>query len=218
MRQLIGQGFTLSLLALTALSIQAQAAENTGDSNPSKSQEAKSTLLKSRSTLGEAYENKIQAHSNMHDRELAAASKEVTVKCVQPHACCEESKKVIETLQTMVKALNNHDWTTYETYLDEHCSTFDENTKKLIAGKENVLAEMRAKIAKYQSEGHPFVHVTIDHPYAKVIGDTAVVTLKAIREYGGKHPFKEECKVTDIFVKHGDTWKKCHFRGAWKRV
>lgn len=143
---------------------------------------------------------------------------DVSVSCIDPHTCCKESEKVLETLQTMVKALNNGDWKTYENYLDDHCTTFDENSKKLIAGKENVLADMRAKVDKYAQNGTPFVSVTIDHPYAKVMGETAVVTLVAIRQYGGKHPFKEECKVTDVFVKHGETWKKCHFRGAWKRV
>lgn len=147
-------------------------------------------------------------------------SDEVKVKCVDPHACCAESAKVIDVLQELVKSINNGDWKTYESLLDEHCSTFDENSHKLIAGKENVVTDMRKRVELYAHQGHPFVSVTIDQPYAKVMppGDTAVVNFKAIRTYGGKHPFKEECHATDIFVKHGDTWKKCHFRGAWKRV
>lgn len=143
---------------------------------------------------------------------------EVKVECVDPHACCAESAKVIETLEKLVHAINNGDWKTYESMLDEHCSTFDENSKKLIAGKDNVVADMKSKVDKYAHEGHPFVSVTIDQPYAKVTGDTAVVNFVAIRHYGGKHPFKEECKATDIFIKEGDSWKKCHFRGAWKKA
>lgn len=146
------------------------------------------------------------------------AHDEVSVTCVDPHACCKESEKVLETLQKMVKAINNGDWKTYEEYLDDHCTTFDESSHKLIAGKENVVASMKLKVDEYAKSGNPFISVTIDQPYAQVTGDTAVVTLLAIRQYGGKHPFKEECKVTDVFVKQGDIWKKCHFRGAWKRV
>lgn len=143
---------------------------------------------------------------------------ECKIDCVDPHAACPESSKVIEVLQQLVKAINNGDWKTYEEMLDDHCSTFDENSKKLIAGKENVMNDMKQKAEKYAQHGSPFLSVTIDHPYAKVTGDTAVVTFLAIRQYGGKHPFKEECRAVDIFVKHGDNWKKCHFRGAWKRV
>ncbi len=194
MRRLLNFGLGSTLVLAALCSPLTLAAEPSAESNsiPSKSQEETS---------------------------LGAATPEVVVDCIEPHLCCAESGKVLETLQTMVKAINNHDWKTYENYLDDHCTTFDENTKKLIAGKENVVADMRDKVEKYAKAGAPFLHVTIDHPYAKVISaDTAIVNLVAIREYGGKHPFKEECKVTDIFVKHGDTWKKCHFRGTWKRV
>ena len=194
MRKLIGPGITAAILALCSYS--AYCAEPAGEAKEPANHE---TALQ---------DPNHEAH-------------EVTVKCIEPHAPCAESQKVIETLQTMVKAINNGDWKTYESYLDEHCSTFDENSKKLISGKENVMNDMKEKIAKYAKEGHPFVHVIIDHPYAKVIppaNDTAIVSLVAIREYGGKHPFREECKITDIFTKHDGVWKKSHFRGAWKKV
>jgi hypothetical protein len=150
----------------------------------------------------------------------ATPTQEVKVDCIDPHACCEESSKVIGVLQDLVKSINNGDWKTYETMLDDHCSTFDEGSHKLIAGKENVVADMKKKVDLYAAQGHPLVSVTIDQPYAKVMppGDTAVVNFVAIRQYGGKHPFKEECHATDIFVKRTDGWKKCHFRGAWKRA
>lgn len=201
MRKMIETGGICALACLlgSILSFRADAAE-TNQSSPSRSSES--------------------APFKSADAEPTnpLADLEVKVNCVEPHACCKESEKVLETLQVMVKALNNGDWKTYEDHLDEHCTTFDENSKKLIAGKEHVLSEMRSKIAKYDRDGHPFVSVTIDHPYAKVTGDTAVVTLVAYRQYGGKRPFKEESKVTDIFVKKDGTWKKLHFRGAWKRI
>ncbi len=147
------------------------------------------------------------------------ASSEIEAKCVDPHACCEESKKVIETLQKLVHAINNGDMKTYAEYVDDNCTTFDETSKKLISGKENVVADMRQRLEKYAANGPtPLLSFTIDQPYAQVLGDTAVVNFVAYREIGGKHPYKEECKVTDVFVKKGDIWKKCHFRGAWKRA
>ena len=191
MRRLIDLGIGSTLVVAALCMPLAMAAESSADSknSPSKSDETSVTAA------------------------------EVPVECIDPHACCAESAKVLETLQTMVKALNNQDWKTYESYLDEHCSTFDESTKKLITGRDNVVADMKAHVEKYTHDGAPFLHVTIDHPYAKVINnDTAIVSLVAIRQYGGKHPFKEECKITDIFTKQGEVWKKSHFRGAWKRV
>lgn len=163
------------------------------------------------------HEEKDGKSVEVHAIKVKIKGNEVSVSCIDPHACCEEAKKVLETLETMVRAINNGDWKTYETYVDEHCTTFDENSHKLIAGKENVLAELRAKMERYAQNGTPFVSVTIDHPYAKVTGDTAVVTLVAHRQYGGKHPFQESSKITDVFVKRDGTWKKCHYRGAWKR-
>jgi hypothetical protein len=143
---------------------------------------------------------------------------ECKVTCVNPHAACKESEKVLEVLQTLVKALNNADWKTYGENLDDHCFTFDEGSHKMISGRENVVKAMQSMAAKYTEEGAPFQSVTIDQPYAKVFGDTAVVTFVAIRQFGGKHPYKEEAQATDVFVKKDGSWKKCHFRGVWKRA
>lgn len=141
------------------------------------------------------------------------------ISCVNPHTCCAESEKVLEVLQTLVKAYSSGDLKTYEEYLDEHCTTFCENTHKFISGKANVLNDMKTKFEKYAPGGPtPLVSFTIDQPYAKVTGDTAVVTFIAFREIGGKHPYKEKSSVTDVFVKHNGTWKKLHYRGAWKKV
>lgn len=180
----------------------------------------KTGLLSSLLVLGIYCQPIVFAADPIATETAAVPANEVKVDCVDPHACCEESAKVIGVLQQLVKSINNGDWKAYEELLDDHCSTFDENSHKLIAGKEAVVADMKKKVEQYGHEGHPFVSVTIDQPYAKVMppGDTAVVNFYAIRQYGGKHPFKEECHATDIFVKRGDTWKKCHFRGAWKRA
>ena len=147
-----------------------------------------------------------------------ASTEECKVFCVNPHSTCADGEKVLQVMETLVKALNVHDWKTYSDNLDDNCFTFDENKHKPIFGKENVVADIKKRAEKYAGEGAPFLSVTIDQPYVKVSGDSAVVTFLAIRQFGGKHPFKEQAQATDVFVKKGDTWKKCHFRGAWKRV
>ncbi len=139
------------------------------------------------------------------------------VSCVEPHADDEEAQKVIDTLQAMADALNKGDTVKYESYLDDGCTTFDEGTKRLIIGKQAVMENMTTREQTADNE-HPPVSITIDHPYAQVHGDTAVVTFKAIREVGGKHPRTEVCNATDVFIKSGDSWKRLHFRGLWKKV
>jgi len=141
------------------------------------------------------------------------------VSCVEPHAACAESEKVIDTLKILAAAYAKGDLSTYEKYLDDGCTTFDESTKKLIVGKEAVLAYLKQKFADNAPNGStPVLSFTIDHPYAKVTGNVAVVNFIAYKEIGGKHPMKEECKATDVFVKHGETWKKLHYRGRWRKI
>lgn len=149
----------------------------------------------------------------------ALDEKKPLVKCVDPHACCSESEKVIETLRAMVDALNQGDLAAYESYLDEHCTTVDESSKRHVVGRQAVMADLRRKVEELSPTGPtPLLSYTIDHPYAKVHGDTAVVNFVAIKEIGGKHPYKMRCKAFDIFVKHGNEWKKSYFRGRWEKV
>jgi len=133
------------------------------------------------------------------------------VTCVDPHSTTKESEKVLEVLQALVKAINNKDWKTYADNLDDHCTTLDKRNNRLIAGKENVVADMKEWVEQHAHEGAPLSAAIIDHPYVNVTGDTAVVTFVLIRQYGGKSPFKDETKATDVFVKHGEIWKRCHF-------
>jgi hypothetical protein len=43
------------------------------------------------------------------------------------------------------------------------------------------------------------------------------VTFWARRQFGGAHPFTEETHAIDVFVKRGDSWKKLHCIGMWKK-
>lgn len=141
------------------------------------------------------------------------------VKCTSPHAACEESQKVIDTLNHLVKALNDGDFATVGDYMDENISTFDEGSKKLIVGREAVLAEMKRRYekSKQDSEGGT-VSYHIEHPYAQVSGDRATVTFVIRKTVSGKIPIAMESHSTDVFVKHEGKWKKLHYRSNWKKV
>lgn len=161
-----------------------------------------------------AAENAGAAHSS-----ATHSPKECRVHCIDPHPACDESAKVIETIKLMCSLLSKGDLTTYAEYLADDCTTFDENTGKLIVGKTAVLADLKRRLLEISPDGKdPALSITLEEPYAKVTGDTAVVTFRAIKEVGGAHPGKEEVKATDVFVKHGDKWQKLHFRGEHKKI
>ncbi len=148
-----------------------------------------------------------------------ACETECKISCIDPHPACSESAKVIETLEHMASLLAKGDLAAYSEYLADGCTTFDENTHKLIVGKEAVLADLKKRLLEISPDGRePVLSLTIEEPYAKVTGDVAVVTFRAIKEVGGAHPDKEEVRATDVFVKHGDRWQKLHFRGVWKKI
>jgi len=141
------------------------------------------------------------------------------VTCVDPHAACSESEKVIEALKSMYSDILKGDMDGYASYLDDDCTTFDEGTKKLISGKKAVVDAMRQRLIEHGKDSEsPLVKFTIDQPYAKVTGDTAVVTFVARKSFGGKKPQELESRCTDIFIKKDNRWKKVHYRSNWKPV
>jgi hypothetical protein len=183
----------LSLLLATTLSLPCTAADSGGSTSAAANQAAPSSP--------------------------SAKEQGCNVECIDAHACCEESKKVIEILRSLIKAYAEGDLKTYETYLDDNCSIVDESTKKVILGKAKVIKELRDKFANHSpGSTDPLVSVTIDQPYAKVINDNCVVTFWATREIGGAHPRKEQAHITDIFIKRPDGWKKLHWSGQWQPV
>lgn len=143
------------------------------------------------------------------------------VHCTDPHACCEESKKVLDILEKLVTAYSAGDIQAYEKYLDDKCIVFDEGTHKVISGKANVLKTLRDHFSEHAPGGSkPLKSFQIDQPFAKVsdTGDTCVVTFVATKDVGGSNPHKERANVTDIFVKRGTEWKKLHWQGSWQPV
>lgn len=141
------------------------------------------------------------------------------VKCTDPHAACKESQKVIDTLNDLVKAMNEGDFSTVGEYMDENVTTFDEDSKKLLCGREAVLAEMKKRYEKAVAQaGGGTVSYHIEQPYAQVSGDRATVTFLLRKTISGKTPICLESHSTDVFVKHEGKWKKLHYRGSWKKV
>lgn len=149
----------------------------------------------------------------------ASAGEKCKISCIEPHAKCPDSVKVIEILKEMTAALSHGDFDRASEYLDDGCTTFDKGSHKLIVGKQAVIDDIKKRADEHKAgSAEPLVSFTIDHPYAKVDGDTAVVTFVAHKEFGGEKPKKMESRCTDIFVRRGDTWKKLHYRSDWKKA
>jgi ketosteroid isomerase-like protein len=147
------------------------------------------------------------------------AANHAKIKCTDPHACCEESAKIIGIVQQMYKAYSERDLDTLGKYLDPNCTTFDQGTKQLIVGREAVLAEIRNWLNKNASdEKSPLLSYTIEHPYCEVNGNDAVVTFTARKEVGGEHPKKFQSRCMDIFKKENGSWLRTHYRSNWKEI
>ncbi len=139
------------------------------------------------------------------------------VSCDNPHAACAESERVIETLKLMSHLYTEGKFEEYSKYIDSDATTFDEKRNKLIVGKEAVVEDMKSRWNAAHSGGSPIVSLSINHPYAQVHGDQAVVTFEAVKTVGGKAPETMSSRCTDIFVKREGTWKKLHYRSNWKK-
>ena len=160
-------------------------------------------------------------HKEAAAGDKTAAKHDCAVKCTDPHATCDESKKVIEILQKLITAYTHGDLATYEKYLDENCMVIDSGKKTVVSGKAQVLERLKEHFADHAPGGaKPLKSFHIDQPYAKVSekGDTCVVTFVATKEVGGSNPHKERANVTDVFVKRGDDWKKLNWQGSWETV
>lgn len=141
------------------------------------------------------------------------------VSCVEPHAACTESQKVIDTLYEMAKLINKGDLEHFGEYFDDNVTTFDEVTRELLVGKKAVLARIKERYEQSvkAAEGHVVSYV-IMQPYAKVNGDKATVTCLLRKTLGGKHPVVYESHDTKVFIKEGERWKEFHSAGVWKKV
>jgi Domain of unknown function (DUF4440) len=142
----------------------------------------------------------------------------VKISCVNPNAACAESEQVLDTLKVLFKAYSKGDLVTAAQYMDDDCTTVDDSSHELIVGKTAVLADLKNKIHGWEVSDSPLIAYTMEHPYAKVDGDMAVVSFVAIKEFGGKNPKKFKSHCTDIFKRENGVWKKLHYRSNWKEV
>ena len=142
------------------------------------------------------------------------------ISCVAPFAGDYESTRVVDAVENITKALAQRNYSEMARYMDEGCTTYDESTKKLVNGRDAVIADVKNKIASEESRlNAPILSFTIDRPFAQVNGETACVCFVLVKEIGGARPQKFQAHCTDVFVKRGDDWKKLNFRSeGWKRV
>jgi ketosteroid isomerase-like protein len=144
---------------------------------------------------------------------------QVKFACINHHPDCAEAEEVIQTLAIYAKAYVSQDYKTCAEYMAEGITTFDEHTKKLIVGREAVLADMKERLDKAAPDSDsPLVSYTIDNPVALVKGNSATVCCIGIKVYGGKHPRTMESHSSYVFIKEDGRWKKSHFRTDWKQV
>ncbi|MBZ0185441.1 MAG: nuclear transport factor 2 family protein [Candidatus Obscuribacterales bacterium] len=158
------------------------------------------------------------ADKGSDSQECVADSKNGKVSCSNPHAACSESEVVIDTLKKIAAAYTSGDFVEFEKYLDDGVTTFDKRSKKLLVGREAVMTELKKRWHESHIGKDPVVSYKIEHPYARVDGDTAVVTFHATKVIGGeKHgTFESEC--TDVFVRKDGSWKKLHYKSDWKKI
>ncbi|MDR3616144.1 MAG: nuclear transport factor 2 family protein [Candidatus Obscuribacterales bacterium] len=140
------------------------------------------------------------------------------INCIDPHAACAESEKLIEDVKLMYKAYSEEDLTTLGSYLDENCTSVDEGDHKMLTGKKAVLADIKATMEKAKETESKLLSYTIDNPYAEVEpdGKTAIVTFEAIKTFGGKNPHTISSRCTDIFRKENGKWLRMHYRSFWQ--
>lgn len=152
-------------------------------------------------------------------KDSAAPPSEVSKKinCVGGHAACKESERVIAILKKIASYYSEGNFDEISKYLSKDVTTFDEGSHKLIIGRQAVLDDIKTRWEDAHAKGSSVVSYTIYHPYAKVTGDEAVVTFKAVKTVGGKEPQTLSSRCTDVFIKEDGTWKKLHYISSWKK-
>ncbi|MDR3612738.1 MAG: nuclear transport factor 2 family protein [Candidatus Obscuribacterales bacterium] len=142
-----------------------------------------------------------------------------SVSCLEP-TVDGDADSILDVLKAITRALADHDFKALASHLDANCTTYDENTRKMVVGRDNIIKDVKESIESEERRLKiPPISYVIDHPYVRVTGDQAVVTFVLIKEIGGAKPMKFESHTSDVFIKRDGQWKKLHFCGdAWKKV
>ena len=179
----------------------------------------KTTVASAQPVTSEQPEEEVKAPKNYGHSSTLLSSSQCQIKCTAPHAACSESADVLKIVQDIYKSLSERDFPSIAKHLDEHCTKFDQGTKKTIVGREAIIEDLKEQLEKVgPGSATPLLSYTIDRPYAHVLNDTAVVTFTAYKEFGGAHPKKYESRCTDIFKREGSTWMKISYSSNWKET
>lgn len=137
----------------------------------------------------------------------------------EPNAARTEAEDVVDVLQIMGKAYATGDIAGYIKHLDNNCTVFDEEKNRMVQGKAAVITALTEKFARNSKSGSDrILSYTIDQPYVKVNGQTAVVTYHVIEEVAGKRRKTLEGSMSDVFHKEDGHWMKVHQQAVWKRI
>ncbi len=150
--------------------------------------------------------------------ESGAAADKCKFECTGVQVVDGPGKEVVEVLEKMMKALELEDYQGFAATLEDDASMVDESTKEMTVGKEAILVKIKSCLIQRPQNGAPLLHFQIQEPFARVKGDTGVVTFSAIKEYGGKHPYKMQSRCSDVFGLKDGKWLLIHHRAAWKKV
>lgn len=140
------------------------------------------------------------------------------VHCINPHEAAEmhspkpEAPVVLKLVQSLADACSSGKIDTISEWLDADCGIFIEETKEHVNGKEAVLKKLKEDFKDDTSGGGVVSSYTIDSPYVKVVGNSAVVTFRAEKLVKGPKETKQQAFVTEMFVKVGDQWKLADMR------
>jgi hypothetical protein len=140
--------------------------------------------------------------------------------CLQPDITNPEASVVLDTLEKLAKSYGEGDMVTYAKFVDDGCTTFDNATGRMVSGKAAHLKCMEDALAKSRKlyGESPVVSYTLEQPYARIKGDVATVTFRAIEQVGGNFNEKLQADATNLFIKRDNEWKLFHCRIKWKKV
>lgn len=143
------------------------------------------------------------------------------VECINPHEAAEmhapkpEAPAVLRLVKSLAETYSKGDFERMSSYFADDVAFFDEDANKTLTGREAVLKRLQADFKKDTGGGKTITGYTIDSPYIKVLGNTAVVTYRAVKSVQGSKLQKHQALVTEMFVKDGERWKLAHLRGKW---
>jgi hypothetical protein len=139
--------------------------------------------------------------------------------CINHWADTPEAEEVIKIEASFAKAYVSQDYAKCGEYLADGCTTFDQGSKRLIVGKEAVLADMKRRLDKSLPDSDsPLLSYTLDHPLARVNGNKAYINCIGIKVYGGKNARTMESHSTYVFAKENGKWLRTHFTTDWQKV